>query len=48
LLEGCVVIDGGAGRTVRVAFLLATLPAELLTTTLNSVPLAEVLSVGVV
>jgi hypothetical protein len=49
-LEGCVVIEGatGAGLTVSVAALLVTLPAELLTTTVNCAPLADVVSVGVV
>jgi hypothetical protein len=48
-LEGCVVIEGatGAGFTVRTAALLVALPAELLTTTVNWVPLAEVVSAGV-
>ena len=49
-LEGCVVIEGatGAGLTVSVAALLVTLPAELLTTTVNCAPLSEVVSAGVV
>ena len=49
-LDGCVVIEGatGAGLTVSVAALLVTVPAELLTTTVNCAPLAEVVSAGVV
>jgi hypothetical protein len=38
----------GPGSTVSVAALLVTDPAELLTTTLNWVPLAKVVSIGVV
>jgi len=38
----------GPALTVRVAALLVALPAELLTTTLNCVPLSEVVSVEVV
>ena len=37
-----------AGFTVRVAALLVTLPAELLTTTENCAPLSEVVVAGVV
>ena len=42
-LAGCVEIEGatGAALTVRVAALLATLPAVLLTTTVNCAPLSE-------
>jgi hypothetical protein len=49
-LVGCVVIEGAtaAALTVRVAALLATLPAELLTTTVNWVPLSELVVAGVV
>ena len=49
-LAGCVVIEGAtaAALTVNVAALLVALPAELLTTTVNCVPLAEVVSAGVV
>ena len=49
-LAGCVVIEGatGAALTVSVAALLVTLPAELLTTTVNCAPLSEVVSAGVV
>ena len=49
-LDGCVVIEGatGAGLTVSVAALLVTLPAELLTTTVNCAPLSAVVSAGVV
>jgi hypothetical protein len=46
--EALAVKGPGAGSTVNVAALLVTDPAELLTTTLNLVPLAEVVSVGVV
>ena len=44
MIEGATV----AAVTVRVATLLVTLPAELLTTTLNCAPLSEEFSVGVV
>ena len=37
----------GAGLTVRVAALLVTLPAELLTTTVNCAPLSDVAVAGV-
>ena len=37
-----------AGFTVRVAALLVTVPAELLTTTANVEPLSEVVVAGVV
>jgi hypothetical protein len=49
-LKGCVVMDGatGAGFTVSTALLLVTLPAELLTTTVNCAPLSEVVSAAVV
>ena len=48
-LVGCVVIEGGtaAAVTVRVAALLVTLPAELLTTTVNCAPLSELVVTGV-
>ena len=39
---------GAAALTVSVATLLVTLPAELLTTTVNCAPLAAVVSAGVV
>jgi hypothetical protein len=44
-LVGCVVIEGATATalTVRVAALLVTLPAELLTTTVNLAPLSELL-----
>jgi len=46
---GCVVIEGatGAALTVRVAALLVTLPAVLLITTVNCVPLSELVVAGV-
>jgi hypothetical protein len=49
-LAGSVVIEGAtaAGFTVSVAALLVTLPAELLTTTVNCAPLSELLVGGVV
>jgi hypothetical protein len=49
-LAGWVVIEGAtaAAVTVRVAVLLVTLPVELLTTTLNWLPLSEVTVGGVV
>jgi len=49
-LAGWVVIEGasGAALTVRVAALLVTLPAVLLTTTVNWAPLSEVVVAGVV
>src|SRR5260221_551025 len=49
-LAGCVVIDGAtaAALTVSVAALLVTLPAELLTTTVNCAPLSELVVAGVV
>jgi len=49
-LAGWVVIEGatGAAFTVRVAALLVTLPAVLLTTTVNWVPLSEVVVAGAV
>jgi hypothetical protein len=45
-----VVIEGATGPalTVRVATLLVTLPAVLLTTTVNWAPLSELIVVGVV
>ena len=46
-LTGCVVMEGGT-LTVRVAALLVTVPTELLTTTVNSAPLSEVVVTGVV
>ena len=49
VLAGCVVIEGAsAAVTVRVAALLVTEPAELLTTTVNCAPLSDVVSAGVV
>jgi len=49
-LAGCVVIEGGpaAPVTVSVAALLVTLPAELLTITVNCDPLSDVAVAGVV
>ncbi len=49
-LAGCVVIEGatGAAFTVRVAELLVTFPAVLLTTTVNSAPLSELAVAAVV
>jgi hypothetical protein len=49
-LTGCVVIDGatGAELTVSAAALLVTLPALLLTTTVNCAPLSDVVVAGVV
>jgi hypothetical protein len=49
-LMGCVVIVGAtaAAFTVRVAALLVTLPAELLTSAVNCTPLSAVVSAGVV
>ena len=49
-LAGCAVIEGatGAALTVSVAGLLVTLPAVLLTTTVNSAPLSELVVAGVV
>ncbi len=49
-LPGCVVIEGAteAALTERVATLLVTLPAVLLTSTVNCVPLSEVVVAGVV
>ena len=43
-------MDGATGAefTVRMAALLVTEPAELLTTTVNCAPLSEVVSAGVV
>jgi hypothetical protein len=43
-----VSAPGAAALTVRVAALLVTLPAELVTNTVNCAPLAEVVSAGVV
>ena len=50
LFAGWVVIEGATGTevTVRMALLLVTVPAELLTTTLNCAPLSEAVSAGVV
>ena len=47
---GCVVIEGAtaAAFTVRVAALLVTLPAELLTATVSCAPLSELVVAGVV
>jgi len=49
-LAGCVVIDGAteAVVTVRMAALLVALPAALFTTTVNCVPLSELIVTGVV
>jgi len=49
-LAGCVVIEGAtaAALTVSVAALLVTLPVELLTVTVNCVPLSELVVAGVV
>jgi hypothetical protein len=49
-LAGCVVIEGGtaADVTESVAALLVTVPAVLLTTTVNCTPLSELVVVGVV
>ena len=49
-LAGCVVMDGATGTdvTVSVAALLVTLPAGLLTVTLNEAPLSEFVVAGVV
>jgi hypothetical protein len=46
----CVVIVGAAtaAATVRVAVLLVTLPIELLTATVNGLPLSEIVVTGVV
>jgi len=44
---GLAAGDVGAGFTVSVAALLVTLPAELLTATVNSAPLSEVATGGV-
>ena len=48
-LAGCVVIDGGteAALTVSMAALLVTLPAALLTTTVNCAPVSELIVTGV-
>jgi hypothetical protein len=49
-LAGCAVIEGatGAALTVRVTALLVTVPAVLLITTVNCVPLSELVVAGVV
>ena len=49
-LAGWAVIEGAtaAAFTVRVAALLVTLPALLLTSTVNCAPLSELVVVGVV
>jgi len=49
-LAGCVVIDGATAPalTVSIAARLVTLPAALLTTTVNCAPLSEVVATGVV
>jgi hypothetical protein len=49
-LAGCVVMDGATtvALTVSVAALLVTLAAELLTVTVNSAPLSELVVAGVV
>ena len=48
--DGWVVIEGawGPGGTVKVAASLVTAPAELLTTTLNWLPVSELAMAGVV
>jgi hypothetical protein len=45
---GVTVITTGVVLTVRVAVLLVTLPAELLTTTVKRLPLSEIVVVRVV
>ena len=49
-LTGCVVIDGAtpAALSDSVAALLVALPALLVTTTINSEPLSELVVAGVV
>ena len=49
-LAGCVVIDGAteAVVTVSMAALLVALPTALFTTTVNCVPLSELIVTGVV
>jgi hypothetical protein len=49
-LAGCALIEGAtvAAFTVRVALLLVTLPAELVTTTENTELLSAVVVAGVV
>jgi hypothetical protein len=49
-LAGCVVIEGAPAPafTESVAALLAILPTELLTSTMNRAPLSEVAVAGVV
>jgi hypothetical protein len=49
-LTGCVVIEGAPAPafTESVAALLAILPTELLTSTMNRAPLSEVAVAGVV
>ena len=50
LLTGCEVMEGATrvALTLSVAVLLVTLPAELLTTTLNCDPLSDATVAGVV
>jgi len=51
LLLGCVVMAGATSvvvPTLSVAALLVTLPCELLTATVNCVPLSDVVVAGVV
>ena len=50
VLTGCVVIAGAvtAALTIRMAVLLVTLPVELLTVTVNGLPLSEIAVAGVV
>jgi hypothetical protein len=45
---GVIVIAVGVELTVRVAVLLVTLPAELLTNTVKRLPLSEIVAAGVV
>jgi hypothetical protein len=47
-LSGLTLIVNDAAFTASVAVLLVTLPVELLTTTLNWLPLSEVAVAGVV
>src|SRR2546428_7245113 len=46
-VDGLAVSGPGGALTMRVTALLATLPTELLTVTLNCAPLSEVVSAGV-
>jgi hypothetical protein len=47
-LEGVAVICAGGRFIVRIAALLFTVPAVLLTTTVNCAPLSELVAVPVV